>query len=254
MMRTKLYGHRGARGEKPENTLEGFLHAQALGLAGVETDMALTADLVPVLHHNPALEDGRLIKHMKFADLPAEIPSLAQALHAVPGIEWLLEIKTFPDQPEQSYPPSLMVQQMLAVLGEVPGIALRVLAFDWAVLRALAAQAPWVRRVCLTAPKMAEAREIWWGPGFAGLSVPQAVAAANAHGWAAFQGTLSPAEAEQAQTLGLEVFAWTVNEAEDFYRLAPLVDGIVTDHPARLLPWMVEPGHDPAPDTSRNGS
>lgn len=252
-MQTNLYGHRGARGEKPENTLEGFFHAQALGLTGVETDMALTADLVPVLHHDPALLDGHLIRHLKFADLPAEIPSLAQALRAIPEIEWLLEIKTFPNHPEQSYPPSLMVQQMLAVLGETSGISLRVLAFDWAVLRAVAAQAPWVPRVCLTAPKTAEARDIWWGPGFAGMSVPDAVAAASASGWAAFQGALSKPEVERARALGLEVFAWTVNEAEDFCRLAPLVDGVITDHPTRLLPWLAEPGRAPAPDHFKNG-
>jgi glycerophosphoryl diester phosphodiesterase len=41
---------------------------------------------------------------------------------------------------------------------------------------------------------------------------------------------------ERAKALGLKVFAWTVNEATDFDRLAPLVDGIVTDYPSRYLP------------------
>ena len=58
-MTAKIYGHRGAMGERPENTLEGFLYAQSLGVAGIETDIVLTRDLVPVLRHDANLADGR---------------------------------------------------------------------------------------------------------------------------------------------------------------------------------------------------
>lgn len=50
-----LQGHRGCRGLRPENTLAGFRHALALGVSGVEIDIAVTADGVPVVHHDPAL-------------------------------------------------------------------------------------------------------------------------------------------------------------------------------------------------------
>ena len=50
-----LIGHRGARGLFPENTLEGFAAAAALGLDGIELDVALTADGVPVVCHDPVL-------------------------------------------------------------------------------------------------------------------------------------------------------------------------------------------------------
>lgn len=50
-----LHGHRGCRGLRPENTLAGFRHALALGVTGVEIDIAVTADGVPVVHHDPAL-------------------------------------------------------------------------------------------------------------------------------------------------------------------------------------------------------
>ncbi|MDE2581487.1 MAG: glycerophosphodiester phosphodiesterase [Rhodospirillales bacterium] len=53
--RPVLIGHRGARGLFPENTLEGFAAAAALGIDGIELDVALTADGVPVLSHDPAL-------------------------------------------------------------------------------------------------------------------------------------------------------------------------------------------------------
>jgi glycerophosphoryl diester phosphodiesterase len=231
-MRPELYGHRGARGERPENTIEGFLYARSLGVAGIETDIAMTADLVPVLHHDAELPDGRLIKNVNFADLPEGIPALEQSLLAVPETEWLLEIKTYPPAPEKSHPPGLMVEKTLGVL-EAAKVC--ILAFDWAVLRAVATRAPGLRRVCLTAPDTVEARELWWGPGFAGKTIPQAVAAAGAYGWAGFHDAMTEAESREARALGLKIFAWTVNSAADFTRLAPLADGIMTDYPARFI-------------------
>ncbi len=66
-----IYGHRGARAERPENTIEGFLHAAAQGVAGIETDIALSADACPVLHHDPELPDGRRIKDVRQGALAA---------------------------------------------------------------------------------------------------------------------------------------------------------------------------------------
>ena len=57
----------------------------------------------------------------------------------------------------------------------------------------------------------------------------------GAWGWAAEQKSLSQAEIDEAHELGLKIFAWTVNERQDFDRLAPWVDGIITDHPSRFL-------------------
>lgn len=54
-------GHRGARGLWPENTLEGFGAAFALGVDSVELDVALTADGVPVVVHDPAL-NGDIVR------------------------------------------------------------------------------------------------------------------------------------------------------------------------------------------------
>jgi glycerophosphoryl diester phosphodiesterase len=50
-----LQGHRGARGLAPENTLAGFGAALLVGVTTLELDIAITADGVPVIHHDPAL-------------------------------------------------------------------------------------------------------------------------------------------------------------------------------------------------------
>jgi glycerophosphoryl diester phosphodiesterase len=50
-----LQGHRGARGLAPENTLAAFRKAIEIGVTTLETDLALTADDVLVLVHDPRL-------------------------------------------------------------------------------------------------------------------------------------------------------------------------------------------------------
>ncbi len=52
----EIDGHRGARGLLPENTLPAFERAIALGVDGLEFDIGLTRDGVPVVHHDPALD------------------------------------------------------------------------------------------------------------------------------------------------------------------------------------------------------
>ena len=55
----KIYGHRGARGDLPENTLESFKYLFENKISAYETDILLTKDLIPVVYHdfrlNPAL-------------------------------------------------------------------------------------------------------------------------------------------------------------------------------------------------------
>jgi glycerophosphoryl diester phosphodiesterase len=232
---TLIFGHRGARGERAENTVEGFRHAKSVGVDGIETDIALTADFVPVLHHDPELADGRLIRNLNFSEL-AGVPSLVEALRAV-ETDWLLEIKTSPAAPEKSFSPALVVKEVLeaiAVAG-LPPERICILAFDWAVLREVAARAPEIRRVCLTEPDTEAARALWWGPGFGAATTPQAVARTGAYAWAAFHETLTAPQIDEARALGLKLFTWTVNDPKEFSRLGGLVDGIITDIPSKFI-------------------
>ncbi len=47
-----IYGHRGAKGEAPENTLAGFDHAYRHGIRHFEFDLVLASDGVPVIIHD----------------------------------------------------------------------------------------------------------------------------------------------------------------------------------------------------------
>jgi glycerophosphoryl diester phosphodiesterase len=229
-----IIGHRGARGERAENTIEGFFHARDAGVAAIETDLAMTADFIPVMHHDPDLPDGRLIRDLNLSECVG-IPTLAESLAALPDMTWLLEIKTFPPHPGKSHAPAAIVARVLDVLDAARADPARIAikAFDWAVLREVARQRPALRRICLTAPATENAKSLWWGR--ADASTPHAVADTGAYAWSAFHETLTAAQIAQAKGLGLHVLAWTVNERPDFDRLAPLVDGIVTDFPSRFL-------------------
>jgi glycerophosphoryl diester phosphodiesterase len=74
------FAHRGARAHSPENTLEAFALALRLGATGLESDVWVTADGVPVLDHDGVLRSrwGRrvAIATARRADLPRHIPTL----------------------------------------------------------------------------------------------------------------------------------------------------------------------------------
>jgi glycerophosphoryl diester phosphodiesterase len=79
------FAHRGARAHAVENTIEAFALALRLGATGLESDVWLTADGVPVLDHDGLLRSGmrrRPFASVARAALPAHIPTLADLLDA----------------------------------------------------------------------------------------------------------------------------------------------------------------------------
>ena len=81
------FAHRGARAHAPENTLEAFALALRLGATGLETDVWVSADGVPVLDHDGLVRRRgrqRPIANVARADLPSHIPDLPQLLALCP--------------------------------------------------------------------------------------------------------------------------------------------------------------------------
>ena len=52
----KIYGHRGARGDLPENTLDSFKYLFDNNINAYETDILISKDLVPVITHDFRLD------------------------------------------------------------------------------------------------------------------------------------------------------------------------------------------------------
>jgi len=91
------FAHRGARSLCPENTIEAFTKAVQLGATGLESDVWLTADGVPVLDHDGVVRQGmrkRAVSTLRRAELPAHVPTVAELYEAVgTDLEVSLDVK-----------------------------------------------------------------------------------------------------------------------------------------------------------------
>jgi glycerophosphoryl diester phosphodiesterase len=99
-----VIAHRGASGEYPENTLLAFRRALEQGADGLELDVRVTADGVPVVIHDPTLERttnrrgqvGQLSLSQVREAAAGEgerVPTLAEVLDAFPATPLIVEIK-----------------------------------------------------------------------------------------------------------------------------------------------------------------
>lgn len=132
---TRIWAHRGARREAPENTLPSFALALEHGVDGIEFDVQLTADGVPVVIHDETVErttDGQgpvvgltfeRLRELEATDGMAgfdgvRIPTLGEVLELVApsGVAINIELKNS----EQPYPG--LEEVVLAAVGEF-GIA-----------------------------------------------------------------------------------------------------------------------------------
>ena len=197
-----LQGHRFARGLFPENTMEGLEAACRLGLSSFEIDIAITADGIPVLHHDPALNpdiartpDGTwldgpapLLKTLTLAELTrydvgrlrpgsrtaqnfpeqvpqdgARIPTLEAVLRR-PGLRFNIELKLMPAHPDWTVSPAEMVERVLDVVDRV-GAADRVTiqSFDWRAPRHVARTRPDIARGWLTEARTVADAPLWRG-------------------------------------------------------------------------------------------
>jgi glycerophosphoryl diester phosphodiesterase len=110
---TVVIAHRGASLAEPENTLAAFRRAGTMGADGVELDLRRTADDRLVVHHDARLPDGRIIRDTVARDLRGEVPELAAALDACPGMFVNIEIKN--DEAEPDFDASEWVAHRTAV-------------------------------------------------------------------------------------------------------------------------------------------
>jgi glycerophosphoryl diester phosphodiesterase len=86
-MAIEIIAHRGANREAPENTLPAFQTALDIGVGGIELDVQLTADGIPVVHHDAFLRDSQAspIASLSLADLRqlSDAPKLEDVLALV---------------------------------------------------------------------------------------------------------------------------------------------------------------------------
>ena len=98
-----ILSHRGFHRAHKENTIEAFNAALKFGVDGIETDIRLTMDKVPILFHDRLSPNCFPINKISYKELIQEVgfqaPTLEEALRFNDKIFWNLEIKT-PDSVE----------------------------------------------------------------------------------------------------------------------------------------------------------
>jgi glycerophosphoryl diester phosphodiesterase len=132
----KIISHRGEHDNISviENTLPAFDNARANGVWGIECDIRWTADLVPVISHDPCgkrlFGNPARVSELSYADLREQmplIPSLAELVGEFGGnTHLMLEIKAehYP-QPQRQ---KMILQEQLSTLS--PGLDYHFLALD----------------------------------------------------------------------------------------------------------------------------
>jgi glycerophosphoryl diester phosphodiesterase len=211
---TLVIAHRGASAAEPENTVAAFRRAVAMGADGVELDVRRTADDRLVVHHDPDLPDGRLIRATRLADLPSSVPELDHALDACAGTLVNIEIKNAPGEPDFD-PTDWVAHRLAAMHGRRRGA--------WLVS---SFRAETVARVRHLSPRI---RTAWLTLELDAEIVARAVGHDAVHPWVH---SLTREGLRSAHAAGLRVNTWTCDEPD---RIAELiawgVDGICTNVP-----------------------
>ena len=267
----ELQGHRGARGLFPENTLDGFVRALAFGLDSIELDIAITADAVAVVVHDPILNpnlvrladgtwlpgEGEPILALSFAQLQefdvgrirplsalaraypnqvpqdgARIPTLRDVFEVTSRSAVVIDAELKTDPAR----PDLTVSPE-AMAEKVVQIAVDAHALDRLAIRSF----DW-RGLDYLRSAHPQIRLAWLtGPGqnadTPGRVAQAASGCAFTSTWAPFHGSLDRPSLDRAHALGLRVVPWTVNLPQDMARLIAWgVDGLCTDRPDLAAP------------------
>jgi glycerophosphoryl diester phosphodiesterase len=215
-----VLAHRGLHREVPENTLEAFARAIGSGVDGIETDVRLSRDGLPVLFHDRLAPDGREVADLTAAELAAAagypVPTLDAALALSSSILWNVEIKV-----PEALPATLVRLERLA-----RSHRLLVTSF-WHSLVEPFTRIPGLECGLLLASRPATFE------AFAGL-FPH-----DGRIWTAVWSyeVLDPGLLDQAVALGFRSYVYGVVTESEHRRAADLpLAGVITDRPELLLP------------------
>lgn len=244
-----VFAHRGGAALAPENTLAAFERGLAFGAEGIECDVHLSRDGVPVVIHDPTLDRttdahgpvaARSARELARVDAgywfaPATFPARGQEI-GVPTLEQLLG----------RFPQALVIVEMKVASSELARAVAQTIrradavervcvgSFHQRALDALRREAPFIA----TSASVDETRwtlyRSWIGwprastrPHVA-FQVPER---AGAHR------IVSPRFLRQAHREGRVVQVWVVDREDDCRRLLAWgVDGLITDRPDVVVP------------------
>ena len=222
-----IIGHRGAAGERFENSLEGFRHALGLEIDGVELDLRDHSGEFWVIHDDDLGRltgtSGRFIEHPDVAQLRLRngepVPRLREVLDLYWGkLPLNIEIKAVAD-----------LEGLLALLAGYPALP-------------PAAGLPWILISSFNHRALARLRALGcaWPLAPISVGVPLEIDATLAelgpYSWHFDNEYLDFGLVERLREGGVASFVFTVNDAERAAALAAGgVAGIFTDQPTQML-------------------
>ena len=247
----RLFAHRGASGQAPENTFAAFHHAAAVGVEYAELDVHMSRDGQIVVIHDETLDrttngQGK-VRDLTVAELQrfdagywfstderqtfpfrgtgVTIPTLMDTLRSFPTLKFTIEIKE---------DITLIADQVIAVIhacGRAEDVLLA--SLHDRIMAHVRASAPDIAS-SLSVGETLEFYQRCLSRQLTGYRPPgQALQVPLEHEGLPLvtQETVATAHA-----LGGEVHVWTVNDPQEMERLFALgVDGLISDFPDRLL-------------------
>jgi glycerophosphoryl diester phosphodiesterase len=247
-----VFGHRGASGEAPENTLVAFERALSQGAAILETDVHVTCDGVPVIAHDPDVsrmtEGHGAIAALSLTELQAldagyrfspdggksypyrgqgiRVPTLREVFDALPDVRINLEVKQndarLIEGVVRAVADCKRAERTLLAAAEDDTLAavrneLRAKGVETAMGASVGDVLGFVRAALGEGEPPVEPMALQVPPSFGGqpLVTPELVAFAHRN--------------------EVQVHVWTVNDEAEMARLLDLgVDGVMSDFPGRL--------------------
>lgn len=226
-----VWAHRGASSLAPENTLSAFRLAESAGAKGIELDVHLSRDGIPVVIHDETLDrttDGRgpvrrvSLSGLRELDAGAwfdpgfsgeKIPTLEEVLHWSGGrLRINIEIKAVETG-----------AAVLDLLKKFPEVPVLVSSFDHPALQALRLRCPGMAIGFLT-------ESPFW------RSALRRAAECGAESFNPRADRVSERMLRACRAAGLKVFPWTVDDLGALDRLAALgVDGVFTNRPGEFV-------------------
>lgn len=227
-----VFGHRGARAVKTENTAEAFRYACASGIRWVELDVMLSRDGVPMVFHDETLDrlsetKGRLdsltadeLKNVRLAG-GAGIPTLDEVLRLLNEYGGCVNIEIKPSRPELARETARAAWQVVCENGFDDPARLLFSSFAWEALEETAALAPAIRRGVLVEEVSGD-----WRPA------ARKVGAYSIH----YDADLLTAPLiREIREKGYRLLAYTVNEPEKARKLRDMgVESFFCDSPAEM--------------------
>jgi glycerophosphoryl diester phosphodiesterase len=245
-----VIGHRGAAGEAPENTLEAFRLGVAEGSAIVETDLHATRDGALVLLHDDDVArttdgSGRVatlsLAEVKRLDAGyrfgpergfpwrgkgLRIPTLDEAFAGLPDVRFNIEIKE---------PAAAVASRTLEVIARSGRAERTLLAAEKDAIMTEIREA--VARTGIRVAIGASVGEVvrCVRAALDGTAPPPGVMALQIPADFGGRPMVTPALVAFAHANEIQVHVWTINDPAQMHALLDLgVDGIISDHPARV--------------------